>query len=350
MKASTNTLTFASLVLSCARAENLRAGGRDLAELWEKMESINNDLRNKISGLEREVNELQQHRLLSEACAILLSDDGICQLTQPLEILDNLAVAGNSTFGENVDVAGKTGLKTTSIDGDLVVIGSTELEALNINSTLDVNGDVYFAANLDVADGLNVTGVIHTTDLTVLNTVTVSGDSKFEGNVTIEAPMVPEGFFMDAIDMPIPTLTVGGNLTIAGDTMIAGRTTLQDDVTIAYPPAPPVPVDSTGPGGKKEKEKEDKKEKEVRQKNADTVTVEVLKYPSLFVAGGISAIETVTFAKNLNVAYSKMLGLSVTSGCDGCADDLTLSLAQYTESPTSAPVEADKKKDKKGAF
>ena len=339
----TNTLTFASLFLSCARAENLRVGGRDLAELWEKMESINNELRDKITGLEREVNQLQEHRLLTAACNFTLTDDDVCHLTQSLEILANLTVAGNSTFDGNFNVTGNsTFLNTTSIAGDLAVTGLTELEALNVNSTLDVNGDVYFAGILDVAAGFNVTGVINATDLAVLNTVTVLGDSKFEGNVTIEA-MVADSILGNEIPtMPTLTLTVGGNLEIAGGAIIAGRTTLQDDVTIAYapPPLPAVPVESKGPGHQHNKKKGATTELDV--------AVEVLGYPSLFVAGGILANESVTFAKMLTVAYGNMAGLSVSSGCDGCTDNLTLSLSEYTEAPTSAPTAAPVPGKKKG--
>jgi cytoskeletal protein CcmA (bactofilin family) len=335
MKVTTNTLTFASLFLACARAENLRVGGRDLVELWEKMESINNELRDKISGLEREVNELQEHRQMTEACDFTLRPtDGVCQLTQPLEIQAGLTVAGNSSFVENVDVAGKTSLTTTSIDGGLAVTGSTELDALNINSTLNVIGAVYFADILDVATGLNVTGAINTTDLTVLDTATVSGDSKFQGNVTIEA-VVPDDKKKansdkkkETVVMPTLTLTVGGNFEIAGDAIIAGQTTLQDDVTIAYAPPPAVEESKTKNKGP-----------------AITDVVELLGYPSLFVAGGITAAETVTFAKSLEVEYGKMSGLSIASGCEGCNAALTLSLSAYTEAPTSAP-DKDAKKGK----
>ena len=85
-----------------------------------------------------------------------------------------------------------------AIDGDLVVTCLTEFEALNINSTLDVNGDVYFANILDVALGLKVNGVIKSMDLTVLNTVTVLIEAMVADAILAnEIPMLPTHSHID---------------------------------------------------------------------------------------------------------------------------------------------------------
>jgi len=130
-----------------------------------------------------------------------------------LSDLDELNVAGLSTFASDVDVNASVDIST-----NLTVDGLSDLDELNVAGVSTFASDVDVNASVDISTNLTVDGL---SDLDELN---VAGISTFGSDVDVNA----------SVDIST-SLTVGSATTITGAGIVAGIVTgtLDNDLTLA---------------------------------------------------------------------------------------------------------------------
>jgi hypothetical protein len=155
-----------------------------------------------------------------------LDVDGFTEL-DGVNVSETLSVSGLSTFSSNVD-----------IDAGLDVDGFTELDGVNVSETLSVSGLSTFASNVDINAGLDVDGFTELDSTNISETLSVSGLSTFASNVDINAGLDVDGFTeLDSTNIS-ETLSVSGlstfssNVDINADLDVDGFTEL-DGVNVS---------------------------------------------------------------------------------------------------------------------
>lgn len=197
----------------------------DLLATMDSLESnVIPSLLSKIDNLESQVADLQNRRQMAEACGLTLTTDGICQVEHPLEILADLTVRGNVTLEGEVDVQGSVNFEDDAVFGGNVKMATTQVDSLEIGSSLQAQGPanfastVQFAQNARLLGGLEVSGRTRLNELFVRTNLEVRGETTFMDNVKVEGDYTE--------------LTVEGIVVLEDDLEVEGETDLLGDVTV----------------------------------------------------------------------------------------------------------------------
>jgi hypothetical protein len=152
-------------------------------------------LQEKITKLETQISELQKHRMMLDECGLVLSEGGACQLNAPLEVLSDLIVNGTSTLYGDLNVEqGDTvlGGNVTIFSNEVSIIGSTKLNDLIVESSLEVWGESTFESDIEATKnvkldkGVRMGGMAHFHDLEIDHELDVHGETHIDEKVFIE--------------------------------------------------------------------------------------------------------------------------------------------------------------------
>jgi cytoskeletal protein CcmA (bactofilin family) len=244
------TASLGSVFASADESSSLRANRKQTRSLEEQLNAKMDFLLTRIDSLENQVTELQEHRNMAEACGFALSADGVCQLETPLELFSDLFVQGNNTFiNGDLEVQGSSVLQgsATVFSNDVSITGHTNLNDLNVASTLQVFGESMFGSTLEATEdvrldrGLTMSGRASFQSLFVEDQLEIRGQTYFEDKVTIQGnknEFVVEGpvRFQDNLRVDGDTFfaveTIEGDLEIDGELLVTDKATFEDDVEI----------------------------------------------------------------------------------------------------------------------
>ena len=265
---------------SAAQTKNVRSkhGGASVSELLVRVELLQTEvipsLLDKIQHLQDQVIDLKNHRRMQSDCAFSFSN-GVCQLSNPVEIKSSLNVAGNVTFLGDCVVDGNTTVKDLAVTGDLDVDGGSHLTSLDTTS------------NVHVAGALSVENSSTLYDLNIVGNLIIQGSSTFNNAVSIKGAQ--------------GDLYVTGNTEIVGQFLVQDKAYFSNDVIIG--PA-------NGPGG---------------PGNSFPFTVgnnnpPKNNQPKVYIDGTLEVTQDVTLDANLEVKKQTTLDqlLTVKQGCVGC--------------------------------
>lgn len=152
-------------------------------------------LQEKITNLETQLSELQKHRMMLDECALVLSEGGACRLNAPLEVLSDLIVNGTSTLYGDLNVEqGDTvlGGNVVIFSNEVSIIGSTKVNDLIVESSLEVLGESIFQSNIEATNdvrfdrGVRMGGMAHFFDLEIDHELDIHGETHIDDKVFIE--------------------------------------------------------------------------------------------------------------------------------------------------------------------
>ena len=161
-----------------------------------------------------------------------------------LSVQGTLTVAGNSTFNSDITINAITNGKRAVFSSDLT---AGVMNGTQGNFSSDLHSGVFIATKGTFASDLTVNSFTTNGNLSALGTLSVTGTSTFNSDITINAIIsgrkavfssdLTSGVFTAtkgtfSSDLTVNSFTSNGNLSVQGTLTVAGNSTFNSDITI----------------------------------------------------------------------------------------------------------------------